>query len=317
MPAGLLMTLLILVALLAIGWIYLYDAVRRRKALVARLDAAVVSGQPVRPVLGPSIRMRAERQRRSVMLSRIFNMPLDLPLAHVISPVLVFVIGVLLGSVTFELSGVLLTWESAAVLGLLATLLTIRSLFGWEIDRYRNKLLGQLPDTIQLVVSATRAGLPVSESFRAIARDMTSPTKEEFLRVESAMALGETPDEALIALHQRTGVAEYAIFAVTIGVQARSGGRLTETIQNLADTIRERLAVVGRARALASEAKASAIIMGSLPFASGLLMFFLRPDQIHLLFFDPRGQRMLAIGIITLGLGIATMRHLIAAVGRE
>lgn len=317
MPAGLITTLLALVAALAIGWIYLFVAMGRRKALVARIDSAVVAGVPVRPVLGPSIRMRAQRQRRSLVLYRIFNLPLDLPLVHVISPVIIFLIGPFLGWVTFQLSSVLLAWEVAALLGILTGLLTIRALFGWEIDRYRNQLLRQLPDTIQLVVSATRAGLPVSESFRAIARDMSSPTKEEFQRVESAMALGETPDEALIALHQRTGVAEYAIFAVTIGVQARSGGRLAETIQNLADTIRERLSVVGRARALASEAKASAFIMGSLPFASGLLMFFLRPDQIHLLFYDPRGQRMLAIGIITLALGIVTMRQLIAAVGRE
>jgi tight adherence protein B len=317
MPMGLVITLLVLMVLLAIGWIYLLAALGRRNALIARLDSTVVAGQPVRPVRGPSIRMRAQRQRRSLVLHRMFNLPFDLPLAHVISPVMVFVTGMLLCWATVQLAGVLLSWEVSVLLGMLTGLLTIRAIFGWEIDRYRNRLLGQLPDTIQLVVSATRAGLPVSEAFRAIARDMASPTKEEFQRMEAAMALGEPPDEALIALHQRTGVAEYAIFAVTIGVQARSGGRLAETIQNLADTIRERLSVVGRARALASEAKASAFIMGSLPFVSGLLMFFLRPDQIHLLFYDPRGQRMLAIGIITLGLGIATMRQLIAAVGRD
>jgi tight adherence protein B len=75
--------------------------------------------------------------------------------------------------------------------------------------------------------------------------------------------------------------------------------------------------VVGRAKALASEAKASAIIMGSLPFISATLMSILRPDQMRLLLYDPRGQHMLAVGIITLCLGVVTMRQLIAGVGRE
>lgn len=317
MQVELLIALIGALAILSIGWVYLLTAMRRRKALSARLDAAVVVGQPVRPLQGPDIRLRAQRRRRFQALARIFNVPVDMKLAHVVSPALVFAGGGLAGWVTFELSGVLLPWATAALLAILAALLTIRALFGWEIERYRSKLVGQLPDTIQLIVSATRAGLPVSESFRAIAREMASPTREEFQRVEAAMALGEPPDQALIALHQRTGVAEYAIFAVAIGVQARSGGRLAETIQNLADMVRERLVVIGRARSLASEAKASAFIMGSLPFISGLLMFFLRPDQIQMLFHDPRGQRMLTVGIITLGIGIATMRQLIASVGRE
>lgn len=317
MQGGLLAALLALVPLLAFGWTYLVISLRRRKALYARLDATVATGVAVRPVAGPDIRLRNQRRRRFSTLARLFRVPEDLPNAHVVSPVVVFAAGSLTGWATFQLSSVLLEWQWSTLLGLLAFLLTVRGLFGWELERYRAKLVGQLPDTIQLVVSATRAGLPVSDSFRAIAREMASPTKEEFQRVESAMALGETPDQALIALHQRTGVAEYAIFAVTIGVQARSGGRLAETIQNLADTIRERLSVIGRARAVASEAKASAFIMGALPFVSGMLMYILRPEQILLLFHDARGHRMLAVGIITLGIGIATMRQLIASVGRE
>src|SRR6202012_3066643 len=199
-------------------------------------------------------------------------MPVDLPLAHVVRPPLVFVPGALVGWGTLRLFGVLVSWAVALLAAAAAGYGAIRMIFGWEIARYRSKLTAQLPDTIQLLVSATRAGLPVSESFRTLARAAVSPTKEEFQRVEAAMALGDTQDEALLALHLRTGVAEYGIFAVTIGVQARSGGRLAETIQNLADTVRERLGVTGRAKALASEARVSAIIMGSLPFISGTLM---------------------------------------------
>jgi tight adherence protein B len=317
MSTGMLGAMLGMLVVLALGWIALLSVVRRRKALAERLEATVVSGGPLRRAQDRDIRLRAQRRRRFEGLAHVFNMPVDLPLAHVVAPPMVFVLGGLLGWGTFQLSGVIVPWAVALLVGVGAGYGAIRTIFGWETARYRSKLVSQLPDTIQLVVSATRAGLPVSESFRAIAREMLSPTREEFQRVEAAMALGETPDEALLALHLRTGVPEYAIFAVTIGVQARSGGRLAETIQNLADTIRERLTVVGRAKALASEAKASAVIMGSLPFIAALLMYFLRPDQIRLLLYDPRGQHMLAFGIITLGLGIFTMRQLIAGVGKE
>jgi tight adherence protein B len=140
---------------------------------------------------------------------------------------------------------------------------------------------------------------------------MPSPTLEEFIQVCNDMALGGSADEALLGLYHRTGVTEYAIFAVTIGVQARSGGRLAETVQNLAETIRERLAITARAKALAGEAKASAIIMGILPIIAGLISYVTQPQQIAILFNDPRGTRLLVIGVVTLVLGAVTMIQMI------
>ena len=118
-------------------------------------------------------------------------------------------------------------------------------------------------------------------------------------------------DQALLNMHRRTGVTEYAIFAVTIGVQSRSGGRLAETIQNLADTVRERLAIAARARALAGEAKISAIIMAALPVLAGGLLSFVQPGHLTPLFTDPRGIRMFVVGVATLFLGVVTMRQIV------
>jgi tight adherence protein B len=129
--------------------------------------------------------------------------------------------------------------------------------------------------------------------------------------VNNEMALGVAAEDALLTMHQRTGVTEYAIFAVTIGVQARSGGRLAETIQNLAETVRERLAIAARARALAGEAKISAVIMGILPILAGIMLSFVQPGHLDPLFNDPRGVRMFMVGVITLFLGAVTMRQLI------
>jgi tight adherence protein B len=317
MPAAMYIVLPGFLAALGLSWIVLLSTMRRRRALADRLEATVVSGAPFQRVQDRDNRSRTRRRPWFAQWAKVFNMPVDLPLAHVVRPPLVFVVGALVGWSTVRLCGVIAPSAVALPAGAAASYAAIRMIFGWEITRYRSKLIAQLPDTIQLVVSGTRSGLPVSESFRTVARDMLSPTKEEFQRVEAAMAQGETPEEALRALHLRTGVAEYGIFAVTIGVQARGGGRLAETIQNLADTVRERLSVIGRAKALASEARVSAIIMGSLPFISGALMTILRPDQMWLLLHDPRGHQMLAAGIITLCLGVAAMRQLIAGMERE
>jgi tight adherence protein B len=146
---------------------------------------------------------------------------------------------------------------------------------------------------------------------------MPSPTCDEFVRVNNEMALGVAAEDALLSMHQRTGVTEYAIFAVTIGVQARSGGRLAETIQNLAETVRERLAIAARARALAGEAKISAYIMGALPVISAGLMSLVQPAELAPLFNDPRGVRMFMIGLITLFLGVVTMRQMIRGATRD
>jgi tight adherence protein B len=200
---------------------------------------------------------------------------------------------------------------------LLDGVLLVRAVFGWEQARYRRLLLRQLPDAIELVVSATRAGLPIREAFRGISQEMPAPTNVEFARIVNELSLGVAPDDALLALHRRTRVAEYAIFAVTIGVQIKSGGRLTETIQTLSETVRQRLAMAARARALASEAKASAVILTSLPFVGGALLSAIHPGYLDPLFHDPRGERMLIFAMVGIVLGVWSMRQLILQATRE
>jgi tight adherence protein B len=167
------------------------------------------------------------------------------------------------------------------------------------------------------VVSATRAGLPIREAFRGIADEMPAPTSLEFSRIVNEMALGVPPEDALLTLHRRTRVSEYAIFAVTIGVQIKSGGRLAETIQTLAETVRQRLAMAARAHALASEARTSAVILASLPFVGGAMLSTINPGYLNPLFHDPRGIHMLIFASIGVVFGIWAMRQMIVRATRE
>ena len=199
----------------------------------------------------------------------------------------------------------------AVVGGIASGGLAVRSLLDWQRRRYADRLLRQLPDSLQLVISAVRAGLPVAEAFHTLESEMPSPTRDQFALVRHELGLGRSPEEALLAVYERTHVAEYAILSVTLAVQSKSGGRLAETLQILCETIRERVNLAGRARALAGESKLSAKVLASIPFITGIAMYFIRRENMELLFYDPRGQKLLAVGITTLVMGILTMRHMI------
>jgi tight adherence protein B len=317
-PMVLLALLLLLIT--AIGLAFAYVMNRRRQRLLRRIEAAV----PPRPLTAPllpmhdqGLRMRRVQAGEAGLLARIINLPVDLPLANVISPVWVFLVAFVAGAGTVWVGHLLTGWYISSMEGVATAFLVLRWTFGWELGRYRARLIRQLPDAVQLVISATRAGLPVAEAFQAIASEMPSPTRDEFVRVSNEVALGIPAEDALLSMHRRTGVTEYAIFAVTIGVQQRSGGRLAETIQNLADMVRERQAIAARARALAGEAKGSAIIMALLPVAAGIMLSLIQPGHLAPLFHDPRGIRMFVFGVTTLFLGIVTMRQLIRGATRD
>jgi len=310
----------LLLLLLAVLGLALVLVIRRQRRRLERRVEAAVPAAPLVPALSApdrGLRLRRSRDERISTLAKLISMPLDLPLANLVPPVWVFVAAAVSTVVAAWFGHLLTGWYVGAMEGLAAGLVVLRGVFGWELNRYRGRLLRQLPDTVQLVVSATRAGLPVSEAFQAIAHEMSSPTRDEFVRITNELAMGISADQALLNMHRRTGVTEYAIFAVTIGVQTRSGGRLAETIQNLADTVRDRLTIAARARALAGEAKISAVIMAGLPIVAGIMLSIVRPGHLDPLFHDPRGIRMFLFGVTTLILGALTMRQLIRGATRD
>jgi tight adherence protein B len=317
-PLGLLLALFAM-AVAAGGLALALTALRRRNRLIRRVESLVVSRRPsyLEEEDSRSLRMRGSPGQRAILAARLINMPLDLAHAHIVPPGWVFATAILAGIGVAWFGHWLAGWYVSTFEGMVAAFVVLRLIFGWELSRFRTKLLRQLPDAVHLVISATRAGLPISEAFHAIVQEMPSPTSDEFVRVLHEMALNRRPEDALLTLHRRTGVTEYAIFAVTIGVHARSGGQLAGTIQNLADTVRDRLAIAARARALAGEAKISAVIMGALPIAAALLLSITRPGHLDPLFYDPRGVRMFVFGVTALVLGLITMRQLIRGATRD
>jgi tight adherence protein B len=193
----------------------------------------------------------------------------------------------------------------------IAAIMVVRGLFAWQQRRLANQLFRQLPDTIQLVVSTVRSGLPVNEAFRAISREMPQPTAGQFAIVCSELSLGRSPEETIEAVYQRTQVAEYGIFAVTLAVQMKSGGSLAETLQTLAETVRQRVALADRAKALAGEVIFSSRALSCAPLIIGGVLYAINPQSVDMLFSDPTGNMLLAYAVASVVVGHFVIRWMI------
>jgi tight adherence protein B len=200
-----------------------------------------------------------------------------------------------------------LVWLAAPV----AWVVLSRGFFNWCEARRRDKLFTQFPDALAMIVRAVRVGIPVMDSIRAVGRDQGAPTGPEFARLFDELTIGVTLEEALKVMAERNGLQEYRFFATALSLQSQTGGGLSETLDNLADVIRKRVAVRQKGAALSAEAKMSSIVLASLPPLAGAGLSIMNGAYIKLLFVEPLGQKILAAAILTLGFGIVAMRFLI------
>jgi tight adherence protein B len=268
-------------------------------------------------VVLPSIRVvRSRHGRASVRLLRLIRFDPEMPQARSMPWPLVALMAVGMAAVVYALaSGRLnapLTWLATLAGGVMAA----RFLFGMQHARYAEAVFQQIPDALGLMVRAIRAGLPLAEALRGVAREISSPTREEFACVAGEMAIGRPVDEALVGLSRRTGVTEYAFLAVTLGLQAQTGGSLAETLDNLADLVRKRVAMAKRARALAAEANMQAGMLVILPFLAAGAMAMIQPFYIETFTQNPTGQTMAVVGLVMMAMGLVTIRWLIRQAGR-
>ena len=162
-----------------------------------------------------------------------------------------------------------------------------------------------------MVTSAVRSGLPVNEAFRTITREMPQPTAGQFAIVCSELALGRSPDAAVEGVYRRTGVAEYGFFAVTLGVQMKSGGGLAETLQTLGDTVRQRVAMAARAKALAADVIFSSRALSVAPIVFFVILYLVNPEIVDLLLTDPTGHKLLAYAATSVLVGTLVIRWMI------
>jgi tight adherence protein B len=180
----------------------------------------------------------------------------------------------------------------AALLGLVAGLLIGAGLphlvVNYLIKRRINNFTAKFPDGIELLVRGLRSGLPVAETLGVVASEVPGPVGSEFRSVVERMRIGRTMEESLQETANKLNTAEFQFFVITLAIQRETGGNLAETLSNLADVLRKRAQMKLKIKAMSSESKASAYIVGALPFAVFCMVYWVNPDYLAGFFTDER-----------------------------
>jgi tight adherence protein B len=180
------------------------------------------------------------------------------------------------------------------------------------IQRRVNKFTVRFPDAIDLLVRGLRSGLPISETIGVVGAEVEGPVGEEFRSISDKMKIGRSMDAAMQETADRLGTPEFQFFVITIAIQRETGGNLAETLSNLADVLRKRAQMKLKIRAMSSESKASAYIVGSLPFIVFGLIWFINDKYMQNFFVD---ERLIATGmggLVWMGIGGFIMAKMVS-----
>lgn len=212
--------------------------------------------------------------------------------------------------ITWTVAGLLLVSASAGATGFLATSLgattvwfrlmaaCVVGVLPWVwVARVRAKRLRrlqqQLPDALDLIIRAMRAGHALPLGIQLLSEEMPEPVASEFRLVHEQVSFGVSLEQALASLCDRVPLTDYRYFVVSVLIQRQCGGNLTEVLANLSRLIRERLKLLARIKVLSSEGRMSAWTLTVLPFLLGALMYAFNPSFIRPLWTDPMGIGML------------------------
>ncbi len=177
--------------------------------------------------------------------------------------------------------------------------------------RRQKKFLADLADALEAMTRLLRAGMPVSEAIKMVAREFTGPIGEEMGRIFDQQKIGVSLPEAVLDCARRMPLTEVQMFATAVTIQAQTGSSLSEILENLAKVIRARFRLKRKVQALSSEAKSSAMIIGALPVFVAVAMYLINPDYIGVLFTHTTGKWMLGGAIFWMGCGILCMKQMI------
>ncbi|WP_310618707.1 type II secretion system F family protein [Flexibacterium corallicola] len=171
--------------------------------------------------------------------------------------------------------------------------------------------LEEFPNAIDIIVRGVKSGLPLTDCLKVISKEAKEPVASEFARIVETQNVGVALGEAVMGMNERVPLPDIGFFAIVISIQSKSGGGLSEALGNLSKVLRDRKAMKGKVKAVSSEAKSSAAIIGCLPVIVAGLVYLVSPEYILLLFNDIRGNIMLVIGAVWMLIGVVVMSKMI------
>jgi len=175
-----------------------------------------------------------------------------------------------------------------------------------KIAKQNKAFLRIFPDAIDLIVRGLRSGLPVSESIVLVSTEVPQPVGGIFMTISNTMKLGVTLEKALQEMARKLDLTEFNFFTTSIILQRETGGNLSEILNNLSEVLRGRYIMGMKIKAMSSEARASAMIIGALPFIVILAVAVLSPGYLRPLIDDHRGNiaAITAAGMMAFGLWV-------------
>jgi tight adherence protein B len=184
------------------------------------------------------------------------------------------------------------------------------------LDRLRRrriaKFIANFPNAIDIIVRGVKSGLPLGDTIRIAASESVEPVRSEFVKIVESVSLGLTLPEAVERMAQRIPIAETNFFSIVISIQGQAGGNLSEAIGNLSRVLRERKKMKGKIAAMAMEAKASAAIIGAVPFLVVGALYVSSPSYVSLLWITAHGRMIAGIAIGWMAIGVVMMKKMIA-----
>lgn len=184
----------------------------------------------------------------------------------------------------------------------------------WFVAFRRNMrvkaFLNEFPNALDIIVRAVKSGLPLNDGIRLIANESPEPVRTEFRRIVEAQQLGLSTPEAALRMGETMPCPEAGFFGIVIQIQQQAGGNLSEALGNLSRVLRDRKKMKAKVQALSMEAKASAVIIGALPFIVAFLVYLSSPNYIMPLFTTSTGHLILLVSGVWMAIGIFVMRSM-------
>jgi len=173
------------------------------------------------------------------------------------------------------------------------------------------RLGAQLPDALDLISRALRAGHAFPTAMKMVGDEMNDPVAAEFRTTFDEVNFGISMSDALMNLAARVPSTDLRYFVIAVMIQRETGGNLAELLDNISKIIRERIKLLGQIRVLSAEGKMSAWVLGLLPFAAALMIQLTNPGFLAVLYTDPVGKKMIAGALTMMVLGVLAMRKII------
>ncbi|MEO9339625.1 type II secretion system F family protein [Mesorhizobium sp. SB112] len=273
----------------------LAEATRRRKSVQDTLkdidDKHKANDKHVRK---PPLKIQLRQAGIQITMQRFY-------LYSVIGGVALTLIAFILGAPTLILPGVLIVGGLGVP----------RWVVSFIRARRVKAFLKEFPNALDVIVRAVKSGLPLNDGIRLIANESAEPVRTEFRRIVDAQQAGISIPDAAMRMSETMPCPEAGFFGIVIQIQQQAGGNLSEALGNLSRVLRDRKKMKAKVQALSMEAKASAAIIGALPFIVAIMVYLSSPNYITPLFVTSTGHLILGISLVWMSIGILVMRNMI------